>query len=191
MQMFVADSYTKDARALLKQHGIVAATPRALFGNEVAEGLRETIHFFRSLAATSRFDPDEFDRIMRVFRRVEGAANQIRGTLLEFMAAEIARRRFGAHVHMNRTYKAPNGKDAEADVISDDGSKGFHRVQGDKCLQHRAGCAVQAVAAAQRADLVPSSPQPPGLEEPQDPVRVLDFRPSYRRIRSALCGSEG
>lgn len=123
MQMFVADNYTKDARALLKQHGIVAATPRALFGNEVAEGLRETIHFFRSLAATSRFDPDEFDRIMRVFRRVEGAANQIRGTLLEFMAAEIARRRFGAHVHMNRTYKAPNGKDAEADVISDDGSK--------------------------------------------------------------------
>ncbi|RVK52858.1 hypothetical protein CN155_21345 [Sinorhizobium meliloti] len=123
MQMFVADSYTKDARALLKQHGIIAATPRALFGDEVAEGLRETVHFFRSLAATSRFDPDEFDRIMRVFRRVEGAANQLRGTLLEFMAAEIARRRFGQHVFMNRVYKAPNGKEAEADVISDDGHK--------------------------------------------------------------------
>jgi len=117
MQIFVADKYTTEAFALAKKHGVIPATTRHLFGNEVAEGLRELTIILRR-AAYSAIDPDEFDQLFKKLNKIEGAANQIRGTLFEYLAADIARKSISADVRMNRIYKAPDGNKAEADVIA-------------------------------------------------------------------------
>lgn len=117
MQIFVADSYSSEAFDLAKQHGVVPATPRALFGEEVAEGLNELTNVL-SQAARMVIDPDKFDSLFKKLGKIEGASNQLRGTLFEYITAEVARKTISPDVKMNRVFKSSKGQFAEADVIS-------------------------------------------------------------------------
>lgn len=49
--------------------------------------------------------------------KIEGAANQLRGTLFEYLAADILRKAGAHQVRMNRIFKQ-EAKEAEADVIA-------------------------------------------------------------------------
>lgn len=115
MQMFVASRYHADAFKLIKRHGIIPATPRTLFGDEVAEALIQVRSVLVSVARW-QVDPERIDELFRRLAKIEGAAVQLRGTLLEFMAAGYWRR-VSDHVSMNRVLKA-DGQKAEADVIA-------------------------------------------------------------------------
>ncbi|MGH6696254.1 hypothetical protein [Sphingopyxis sp.] len=118
MQIFVADSYSKDAFQLLKKNGIMPATPATMFGQEIAEALRE-LTIALQLAAVSVIDADRFEALFNALGKIEGAAIQLRGTLFEFMAAEIARKLISPSVTMNRIFKEPGGKaKAEGDVVA-------------------------------------------------------------------------
>jgi len=117
MQVFVARRFTKGAHRLLKQHGIIAATPGSLFGEDVAAGLEQLTSVLRASAFVS-IDPAEFDELFRKFSKLEGALIQLRGTMFEFLSAEIARRTLSPNVRLNQTYRGSTGEYAEADVVA-------------------------------------------------------------------------
>lgn len=115
LQMFVAKRYTRTSFQLLKTNGIVPATPRTLFGNEVAEALLQVASVLVNVAQNI-IDQDKLDEIFKRLGKIEGAATQLRGTLFEFMAAAYWRR--GAdNVSLNRVYRVEDGE-AEADVVA-------------------------------------------------------------------------
>ena len=118
MQMYVAHHYTAEAFQLLKANGIIPATPANLFGEEVAQGLVQLSVVLRQ-AASSTIDPIQFDALFKKFGKIEGAALQLRGTLFEYLSAEIARKTISPQVKMNRIFKSPDGvKSAESDVLA-------------------------------------------------------------------------
>ena len=122
MQIFVADEYTQDAFQDLKNHGIIPATPSNLFGKEVGEGLTALFQVLRD-AARKAIDPESFDLLFRTLGKIEGANTQLRGTLFEYLVADVLRKkRCARQVRMNRIFKSPDAKKAEADVIAIEGS---------------------------------------------------------------------
>lgn len=119
MQIFVANSYSNDAFIFAKQNGIIPATPSNLFGKEVAEGLTELTSVLKQAAETS-VDPEAFDSLFKKLGKIEGASHKIRGTLFEFLVAQLLRNSLSSQVTMNRLHNAKiNGetKKAEADVV--------------------------------------------------------------------------
>lgn len=119
MQIFMANSYTKDAFTFAKQNGIIPATPTNLFGKDVAEGLTELTSALRRAAETT-VDPEAFESLFKKLGKIEGASNQIRGTLFEFFTAQLLRKTASSQILMNRKYKAEvkgETKEAEADVV--------------------------------------------------------------------------
>lgn len=131
LQIFVAGKFHGDAFQLLKENGIVPATPANLFGEEVAAGLLQLSAVLNKAAMLSTIDPTEFDALFSKFGKIEGAANQLRGTLFEYLAADVFRKTGSHQVRMNRIYKF-GGKEAEADVIAvrDDISLTFIECKG-------------------------------------------------------------
>ncbi|WP_318761453.1 hypothetical protein [Aminobacter niigataensis] len=128
MQIFVANSYDGKAFELAKRHGIVPATPSNLFGQEVAEGLNELASVLRNTAGSVP-NADAFDSLFRKLGKIEGASIQLRGTLFEYLAADIARKTISHDVRMNRLFKTPEGLEAEADVIAVKGQSSIHFVE--------------------------------------------------------------
>ena len=117
MQIFVANNYSEDAFMLLKKNGIIPATPRNLFGEEVAEGLT-TLFQVLEKAAKQVIDFEKFDQLFRTLGKIEGATSQLRGTLFEFLVEAVARKNVATQVQRNRIFKSIDGKEAEADVIA-------------------------------------------------------------------------
>ena len=117
MQILVASRFDGDAFRLLKQHGIIPATPSSMFGEEVSEALVQLTSVLVN-AARSLIDPYQFDELFRKLGKIEGAANQLRGTLFEYLAADIVRKTLATpEITMNRIFKAAR-KEAEADVVA-------------------------------------------------------------------------
>ena len=117
LQYLVADRFDREAFKALRASGIVATTPALLFGEEVAEALRDLISVLTEAAYTS-LDVDKFEELFASLSRIEGAANQLRGTLFEFMVADIMRKAVPGEISMNRRLMAPDGKSAEIDVLT-------------------------------------------------------------------------
>lgn len=117
MQMLVAERFHKDAFVALRTAGIIAATPRALFGEEVAEALRELTSAL-TRAAYSLFDVEQFEHLFRTLGKIGGATSQLRGALFEYMAADISRRTVLGDVTMNRIFKVPDKGKVEVDVLT-------------------------------------------------------------------------
>lgn len=116
MQIFVADKFSAAAFRLLKRHGIIPATPRSLFGADVADGLVQ-LQSILSSAAESTVDPERFEKLFKQLGKIEGAANQLRGTLFEYLTAELFRQST-RDVRMNYIFNPSGGKGkAEADVV--------------------------------------------------------------------------
>lgn len=116
LQIFVADHYTQEAFMLAKQAGVIPATLTTLFGREVAEGLTQLTQVLH-MAAASAIDAEEFDTLFKKLSQIQGASNQLRETLFEFLVADIARKAMRpTSVRLNRKFKTNSGA-AEADVI--------------------------------------------------------------------------
>ena len=109
MQIFVADEYAPDAFQDLKKHGIVPATPSNLFGEEVGEGLTALFQVLRD-AARRAIDPERFDLLFRTLGKIKGEAPQLRGTLFEYLVADVLRKKSVPEVRMNRMFKSQTGK---------------------------------------------------------------------------------
>jgi len=118
VQMFVADSYQKDAFKLLKKAGVIPATPETLFGKEVAEGLSSLIKILINVAELS-LEPEKFNMLFDQLGRIEGAAGNLRGALFEYLVAEVERQTERVEsIRVNQKLKTITGKQAEVDIIS-------------------------------------------------------------------------
>ena len=117
LQIFVADRYSEGAFGLAKAAGIVPATPRTLFGQEVAEGLTKLIEVLAH-AADMSMQPQDFDELFEKLGAIEGAAINLRGALFEYVAAELVRQTMPADVEMNKILRDPSGQQAEVDVVA-------------------------------------------------------------------------
>lgn len=117
LQMFIADSYSSEAIRLIKNSGAIAATIDTLLGKEVAEALSQLTSILGSTALTidSR---EKLDAVFSTLGRVEGAANTLRGSLFEYIAAEIAQEHFLRPViALNKHVRSSIGAAAEIDVF--------------------------------------------------------------------------
>lgn len=119
LQVFVAESYEPEAFALLKSHGIIPATTESLFGVEVASALKSLCATLTDTARLSK-DPKNLDKIFNELSRIEGAASTLRGSLFEFVVAQIAAHTyFGYTQDTNRIVKDGIGSAAEIDVLAE------------------------------------------------------------------------
>lgn len=133
LQVFVAESFQKDAFNLLKQYGVVPATPESLFGKDVAESLLLLIEILTNTVKAG-VDAETLDTIFRSLSKVEGAAATLRGCLFEFFVAEIAKSAIpGCETEMNRIVKAPSGGKAEIDVIAKVKRKAIYFIECKGC----------------------------------------------------------
>lgn len=101
---------------MLRQAGVVPATPESLFGTDVALALMELTRTLTE-AATRTIDPGKFAELFDRLGKVEGAAGTLRGALFEFVVADLLRRTLpNVDISMNKIYRE-GGKDvAEVDI---------------------------------------------------------------------------
>jgi hypothetical protein len=132
MQILIADRFQPDAFEELKKFGIVPATPENLFGREIADGLLQLTSVLES-AAHAVIDPAQFDELFSKLGKIEGASNQLRGTLFEFLVADIVRKSTWPTIYMNRMFKAPDEAQAEADVVA---VRDRHAIRVMECKGH-------------------------------------------------------
>lgn len=117
MQIFVADGFTAEAFALARESGVIPATTTNLFGLEVAKALRELTDVLKDAYVSQ----DSFEKIAAVFKKlshIEGAATNLRGTLFEYLVADVVRQS-DAHttIQLNELLKDDVGGQAEVDVL--------------------------------------------------------------------------
>lgn len=115
LQIFVAQRFSKEAFILAKSNGILAATPETLFGKEIAEGLSLLISVLTEVART-KVDPEIFNVLFEKLAKIEGATNNLRGALFEYLVAEIVRHK-ASDVEVNTIFKTSDGKSTEVDVL--------------------------------------------------------------------------
>lgn len=136
LQVFVADDYSKEAFRLAKEKGIVPARPDALFGVEVAEALRQ----LASLLHDAHANPANTERIAEIFKRlsaIEGVAINLRGTLFEYIVADLVMRSSpGTNVSLNQVVLDALGRRAEVDVVA---MRHGHSIRYIECKGYKPG----------------------------------------------------
>lgn len=135
LQFVVADTYAPEAMEELRTRGIVPATTESLFGKEVAQALTSLVQILSSTAQSAR-DPAQFIHVISKLSKLEGAQGTLRGSLFEFIAADIARKTMGASVvRMNSIYRENGREVAEVDVKAEVGPK-IHFIECKGLLPH-------------------------------------------------------
>ncbi|MDR6522194.1 hypothetical protein EJP69_14195 [Variovorax gossypii] len=135
LQVFVADGYTPEAYALAREQGVMSATTASLFGLEVAKALRELAELLREVFPRA----GTFEKIDAVFAQlshIEGAANNLRGALFEYLVAEIVRTTSPhTSIQVNEVFRA-DGSSAEVDVLVEHRD---HAIRFIECKGYRPG----------------------------------------------------
>lgn len=117
LQIFVADGYEPEAFSLAKDAGAVPATTSTLFGVDVANALRQLTDVLKE-AYPREGTLEKVDEVFTRLSHIEGAANNLRGALFEFMVAEIARLNSPhTSIQLNEILRDEQGKSAEVDVL--------------------------------------------------------------------------
>jgi hypothetical protein len=117
MPILVADGFTKEAFSVGRGQGIIMATPRSLFGKEVAEALRSLLSTLTRAAAVAAKNPDKINELFSKLGAIEGAAANLRGALFEMIVGFLVNTREGNSIDLNETvFNNENGDKAEIDV---------------------------------------------------------------------------
>lgn len=120
MPFLVADGFAGKAFGLARSRGILATTTSHLFGEEVAKALRDLISLLTDTGATASVNPDHVERVLRSLTRIEGAANNLRGSLFEIIAGSLAKDIEGGYLRTGEKWKDySTGRTAETDVLLD------------------------------------------------------------------------
>lgn len=117
LQVFVADGYKREAFSLAKEVGAIPATTSSLFGVDVANALRQLTDVLKE-AYPQEGTLQKVDEVFTRLSHIEGAANNLRGALFEFLVAEVARL-CSPHtsIQLNEILRDGQGKSAEVDVL--------------------------------------------------------------------------
>ena len=117
LPILVTERYSKDAFAAGKSAGILMATPRTLFGEEVAAALSSLLRTLTKAAAVAAGNPDKIHELFSTLGRIEGAAANLRGALFEMIVGFLVREREGNTIDIGERVSDPGtGRSAEMDV---------------------------------------------------------------------------
>lgn len=89
LPMLVGDVFTQEAYDLAKQKGVMAVTVADLFGNDVRKALQDLINLLSDAGATASVNPKHLTTVLDSLSKIEGSANNLRGTLFEFVAGSL------------------------------------------------------------------------------------------------------
>lgn len=115
LPILLADSFTKEAFNTGRSNGIMMATPRSLFGKEVAEGLRSLLSTLKGAAAVAARHPEKIQEVFAKLGAIEGAAANLRGALFEMVVGYLVNAREGNSIDLNPKVYSDTGS-AEIDV---------------------------------------------------------------------------
>jgi hypothetical protein len=113
----IVDDVDGEALVLLKKNGIVVGFIKELFGEKYAETLKELVSILNNAGASLKQTPEKYlDLIKQLKKFNEGLANNIKGTLFEFVIG---------HIHSTKCQSLDLGREIvdetgkhELDVIS-------------------------------------------------------------------------
>lgn len=90
--IMLVDDLDRDAMMHLKSHGVVLGFIREWFGNKYAETLKELFSILNNAGASLKSNPDKYLELIDELKKYNaGLANNIRGTLFEFVVGHIHR----------------------------------------------------------------------------------------------------
>tara|TARA_R110001606_G_C15397931_1_gene652456 strand:+ start:4747 stop:6342 length:1596 start_codon:yes stop_codon:yes gene_type:complete len=117
LQMFLADSYEKDAVREIRGNGAIAATLDSLFGTDVAQALHELASVLKA-TALSLGSPEKIDALFSALGKIQGAEGTLRGCLFEYLCAELANETYrNPTIRINKLVRGSDGARAEVDVF--------------------------------------------------------------------------
>lgn len=115
LPVFMADGFTQDAFNLGRQHGIMLATPKNLFGRDVAVGLATLLETLSRAAAIAVAKPEVIGELFDKLGSIDGADRNLRGSLFELVVGHVVQARYGGSIDINHLVRFDEFR-AEIDV---------------------------------------------------------------------------
>lgn len=115
MPVLMADGYTPEAFNLGRSHGVMLATPKNLFGRDVAVGLATLLETLSKAAAVAVAKPEVIGELFDKLSSIDGADRNLRGSLFELVVGHLVQARFGGSIDINHLIRYDTFR-AEIDV---------------------------------------------------------------------------
>jgi hypothetical protein len=123
MPMIVGHVFSTEALDLLKGKGILAVSLRNLFGEELANALRDLVTMLTDFGARASVDPDHIRKVMDTLTKIEGAADNLRGALFELIIGSVVKDVEDGFLVTGERRQHSSGRKAEIDVRLDRGTE--------------------------------------------------------------------
>lgn len=115
MPVLIADGYTQTAFNLGRSRGLMLATPKNLFGRDVAVGLTTLLETLSKAAAVAVAKPEVIGELFDKLSAIDGADRNLRGSLFELVVGHVVQARFGGSIDINHLIRYDTFR-AEIDV---------------------------------------------------------------------------
>ena len=115
MPVLMADGFTREGFRLGRSHGLMLATPKNLFGRDIAVGLTTLLETMAKAAAVAVARPEVIGELFDKLGGIEGADRNLRGSLFELVVGHVVQARFGGSIDIGRLVDF-DGFQAEIDV---------------------------------------------------------------------------
>lgn len=117
LQMFLAESYGKEAVRAIRGNGAIAAILDSLLGTDVAHALHELSSVLKA-TTLNLGSPEKIDVLFSALGKIEGAEGTLRGCLFEYLCAEQANESYlKPFITINKLVRGSEGARAEVDVL--------------------------------------------------------------------------
>lgn len=124
MPILVGQVFSEEGFSFAKQKGILAVTTKALFGEAISKALDDLIKLMTDTGATVAMNPTHLEKVMKGLTTIEGAANNIRGSLFEFVVGSLVKDVEDGYLKIAEKKLHPqSGRYAEIDVYLDRGNE--------------------------------------------------------------------
>lgn len=122
LPFLIVDDVDKEALELLKKNGIIIGFVQELFGGKYAETLKELVAVLNNAGASLKKNPDKYlDLITELKKYNQGLANNMKGTLFEFVVGHIHSLESNSSIELGREI-FENGRH-EIDVLASNGQR--------------------------------------------------------------------
>jgi hypothetical protein len=115
LPILLADGYTHEAFRLGRSHGLMLATPKNLFGRDIAIGLATLLETMSKAAAIAVAKPEVIGELFDKLGAIEGADRNLRGSLFELVVGHVTHATSGGSIDIG-VLVSYDGFKAEIDV---------------------------------------------------------------------------
>lgn len=128
--ILVSERFSTEAFDFGKKEGLILTTPEIIFGQEIADALKDLVNTLEQAAAFATTNPDKITQLFSSLSKLEGAENNVKGALFELIVGHVVLNLYGTSIDIGVKVVAPDGKMAEIDVRR---VKGNHEVAVYEC----------------------------------------------------------